>query len=290
MPLITEELKVPVTVVVLIGVALGTLVCGLPYLFYDAASPPIAVTSVALATAAAGLALFRPGVRWQIGAGAGVGVGLLIVIVAQIIVDTNRDPTSHNLWPFEIPIALVIGLPPAILGVLLGNFLRRNVPWPQLGGIVLVTLAVGGAAVSATATASDIVRVEALASKKVVALIVAQHAFRAAHPLRGYTCDLGELGVPFSGPITNTSVSYRLDGVIYRGRTAAVEGEYRYSLQCAGTPDPQELFVLTAFRAQPYGSRPLDFFCAGPDGAIRSIKSARLYFCFAEGRIVQNVN
>lgn len=288
MPLITEELKLPVTVVELIGVALGTLVCGLPYLFYDAASPPITVTSVALATAAAGLALFRPGVRWQIGAG--VGVGLLIVFVAQIIVDTNRDPTSHNLWPFEIPIALVIGLPPAILGVLLGNFLRRNVPWPQLGGIVLVTLAVGGAAVSATATASDIVRVEALASKKVVALIVAQHAFRAAHPLRGYTCDLGELGVPFSGPITNTSVSYRLDGVVYRGGTAAVEGEYRYSLRCAGKPDPQELFVLTAFRAQPYGSRPLDFFCAGPDGAIRSIKSARMYFCFAEGRIVQNVN
>jgi len=49
------------------------------------------------------------------------------------------------------------------------------------------------------------------------------------------------------------------------------------------------LFVLTA-RAQPVGSRPLDIFCAGPDGAIRSIKSGRLYFCFAEGRIVQNVN
>ena len=292
MPLITEELKLPVTVVELIGVALGTLVCGLPYLFYDAAFPPITVTSVALATAAAGLALFRPGVRWQIGAG--VGVGLLIVFVAQIIGDTNRDPTSHNLWPFEILIALVIGLPPAILGVLLGNFLRRNVPWPQLGGIVLVTLAVGGAAVSATATASDIVRVEALASKKVVALIVAQHAFRAAHPLRGYTCDLGELGVPFSGPITNNhpSASYRLDGVVYRGGTAAVEGEYRYSLQCAGKPDSQELFVLTAtLRANPPdGSRPLDIFCAGPDGAIRSIKSSRQIFCFAEGRIVQNVN
>ena len=218
-----------VTVVEFIGVALGTLVCGLPYLFYDATSPPITVTSMALAAAAAGLALFRPGVRWQIGAG--VGIGLLIVIVAQIIGDYNRDPT-HNLAPFEILIALVIGLPPAILGVFLGNFLRRNVPWPQLGGIVLVTLAVGGAAVSASATASDIVRVEALASKKVVALIVAQHAFRAAHRLRGYTCDLGELGGPFSGPITSNhpSESYRLDGVVYRGGTAAVEGEYRYSL------------------------------------------------------------
>jgi hypothetical protein len=195
------------------------------------------------------------------------------------------------LAPFEILGALVIGLPPAILGVLLGNLVRRKVPWRHLGGIVLVTLAVGIAAVSATATVSDIFRVEALALKKVVALIAAQHEFRAAHPLRGYTCDLGDLGEPFSGPITSNhpSESYRLDGVVYRGGTAAVESEYRYSLKCEGKPDPQELFVLTA-RAKPVGSRPLDIFCAGPDGAVRSTRSGRLYSCFAEGRIVQNVN
>ena len=68
-----------VTVVELIGMALGTLLCGLPYLFYGATSPPITITSVALAVAAAGLAMFRPGARWQ--TGAGVGIGLLVVIV-----------------------------------------------------------------------------------------------------------------------------------------------------------------------------------------------------------------
>jgi hypothetical protein len=215
----------------------------------------------------------------------------VVVIVVQIIVDYSRDPTSHNLAPFEILIALVIGLPPAILGVLLGRLVRRKVPRPQVSGIALVTLALGVAAVHARVTASDITRVEALALKKVVALIAAQHEFRAAHPLRGYTCDLGELGEPFSGTIKSNhpSESYRLDGVVYRSGTAAVEGEYRYSLKCEGKPDPQELFVLTA-RAQPVGSRPLDIFCAGPDGAIRSIRSGRLYSCCAEGRIVQNVN
>ena len=279
----------PVTVVELIGVALGTLVCGLPYLIYGATAPPIAITSVALAVAAVGLALLRPGARWQ--TGSGVGIGFVVVIVVQIIVDYSRDPTSHNLAPFEILIALVLGLPPAILGVLLGRLLTRKVPRPQVNGIALVTLALGAAAVHARVTASDITRVEALALKKVVALIAAQHEFRAAHPLRGYTCDLGELGEPFSGTITSNhpSESYRLDGVVYRGGTAAVEGEYRYSLKCEGKPDPQELFVLTA-RAQPVGSRPLDIFCAGPDGAIRSIRSGRLYSCCAEGRIVQNVN
>ena len=300
------------TAVELIGVALGTLVCGLPYLFYGAESPPITITSVALAIAAGGLALFRPGARWQ--TGGGVGLGFVVVVVVQIIVDYSRDPTSHNLAPFEILIALVIGLPPAILGVLLGRLVRRKVPRPEVSGIALVTLALGVAAVHARVTASDITRVKALAQNKVAALVAAQHAFRAAHPLRGYTCNLEELGVPFSGPIrtNHASESYRLGDVIYRGGTAGFEGEYRYSvkceqiecervrttsregeiqsaLKCKAKPDPQELFVLTA-RAQPVGSRPLDIFCAGPDGAIRSIRNGRLYSCFAEGRIVQKVN
>ena len=172
----------------------------------------------------------------------------------------------------------------------MGRLVRRKVLRPEISGMALVTLALGGAAVSAWVTASDMTRVEALALKKIAALIALQHEFRAAHPLRGYTCDLGVLDEPFSGPITSNhpSESYRLDEVVYRGGTAAVEGEYRYSLKCDGKPDPKELFVLTA-RAQPVGSRPLDIFCAGPDGAIRVVGSGRLYSCFAEGRIVQNV-
>jgi len=279
---------VAVTVVELIGVALGAFVAGLPYLFYGATFPPVAVTSAGLAVAAAGLALFRAGARWQ--TGGGVGLGLAAFVVAQIIVDYRRDPTSHNLAPFEIVIALVIGLPPAVLGVLAGNLARRKVPRPEIAGVGLVTLALGIAAVSARATASDILRVEALALKKVAALIAAQREFRAAHPARGYTCDLGALGEPLSGPIkeNHRSETYRLAGVIYRGGTAAFEGEYRYSLKCAGQPDPQELFILTA-RAEPRGSRPLRVFCAGPDGAIRSVESGRLYFCFTEGRILQGI-
>jgi hypothetical protein len=29
-------------------------------------------------------------------------VAALAFVVARIVVDTLRDPTSHNLWPFEI--------------------------------------------------------------------------------------------------------------------------------------------------------------------------------------------
>ena len=286
-----------VTVVELIGVGLGALVWGLSHLIYHAGAPSIAITWVALTVAAAGLALLRPGVRWQ--TGSGVGIGLLVVTAVQIIVDLIRDPTSHNLFPFEIVIALALGFPPAVLGVLLGNLVRRKVSAPQLGGIALVTLALGVAAVSAIATASDMNRMETLALKKIGALSAAQHAFRAAHPLRGFTCNLGELGVPFSDPINKNhpAESYRLGRVVYRGGTAVIEDGYRYSVKCAvacadnqpkyavkceDKPDPQELFILTA--------RPLDIFCAGPDGAIHSVRFGELYSCIAEGRIVETLN
>ena len=133
------------TLVKLIGVALGALLWNLPYLFYHAGSPHIAVTLVALSVTAAGLSLLCPGARWQ--TGSGVGLGPLVVIVVQIIVAYSRDPTSHNLAGLEIMAALVIGLPPTILGVLLGNFVRPKVSWPQFAGIVLMTLAMGGAVV-----------------------------------------------------------------------------------------------------------------------------------------------
>ena len=39
-------------------------------------------------------------------------------IVVRIVVDTQADPTSHNLWPFEVVVWSVLAL--AFLGVLVG--------------------------------------------------------------------------------------------------------------------------------------------------------------------------
>jgi len=36
--------------------------------------------------------------------------------VARIVIDTRRDPTSHNLWPFEIVLGTAVAL--AALGLL----------------------------------------------------------------------------------------------------------------------------------------------------------------------------
>lgn len=39
-------------------------------------------------------------------------------IAVRIVVDTQADPTSHNLWPFEVFLSSILSL--AFLGVLLG--------------------------------------------------------------------------------------------------------------------------------------------------------------------------
>jgi len=46
-------------------------------------------------------------------------------VMARVVVDTMRDPTSHNLWPFEAVIALVVGLAGAVPGALVGSAIRR---------------------------------------------------------------------------------------------------------------------------------------------------------------------
>jgi hypothetical protein len=47
------------------------------------------------------------------------------VVMARVLVDGLRDPTSHNLWPFEVAIALVLGLASVLPGVGAGLVLRR---------------------------------------------------------------------------------------------------------------------------------------------------------------------
>jgi hypothetical protein len=46
-------------------------------------------------------------------------------VMARVVVDTMRDPTSHNLWPFELVIAFMVGLAGTVPGTLLGSVLRR---------------------------------------------------------------------------------------------------------------------------------------------------------------------
>ena len=59
-----------------------------------------------------------------------VGAAVPAPILARIAVDTAKDPTTHNLWPFKVIIATVIGVLCSSAGTLVGClpalFSRRN--------------------------------------------------------------------------------------------------------------------------------------------------------------------
>ena len=50
-----------------------------------------------------------------------VGASAPAAIMARVVVDTSKDPTSHNLWPFEFVIAAFVGLACAAGGALLAT-------------------------------------------------------------------------------------------------------------------------------------------------------------------------
>jgi hypothetical protein len=49
-------------------------------------------------------------------------------VVGRVVIDTAADPTSHNLWPFEVVLAVVVSVPPICVGGLLAWVVRRTTP------------------------------------------------------------------------------------------------------------------------------------------------------------------
>ena len=80
----------------------------------------VAVGVVALMARAFGLGRF-----WKVWLLIAATVPLAVLV--RVIVETSRDPSSHNLWPFEIAIAAGLGLACSLAGTLLGSlFLLRS--------------------------------------------------------------------------------------------------------------------------------------------------------------------
>jgi len=54
-----------------------------------------------------------------------VGSAMPAAILARVEVETARDPTSHNLWPFEVIIAAAVGVLCSSAGALAGSLFER---------------------------------------------------------------------------------------------------------------------------------------------------------------------
>lgn len=55
-----------------------------------------------------------------------VAAALPASVFARVVVEGLRDPSSHNLWPLEIVIALLLGFACALAGALAGLLIDKS--------------------------------------------------------------------------------------------------------------------------------------------------------------------
>lgn len=53
-----------------------------------------------------------------------VGAAAPAAVITRVMYETSADPTSHNLWPFEVVIAAFVGFCVSLVGSILGGLLR----------------------------------------------------------------------------------------------------------------------------------------------------------------------
>ena len=253
-----------------VGLVVGAVICSLPYLLYSAQFPPLAITAIALMLASTGLAVMRPSDKWR--SGIAVGAGILVPMVTIIAIDLQRDPTSHNLFPFEIVFGLAVAMPGALLGAWLGGFIGRVTAVPALVGGVITAIGVLTAAAHVPFVFTERAAGEAGARTKLRALVTAQNRFPASDRRGGYTCNLKELGQTFDAPV-QWHKPYRPVEGIYGGGTWAPAGGYEFMLLCPKKGPRSDRFRLAA--APVRGTLGRWAYCAEADGAIRQVNRSQ---------------
>ncbi len=110
------------------GFVLALLVVGLPYwlLPYRQLNLPDALLSPGLLV----VAMLATAVRIASGRGwwrvtLRIGAAVPAAVMLRVLVEVARVPSSHNLWPFELVIALLLGGAVAAGGALFGSLLAR---------------------------------------------------------------------------------------------------------------------------------------------------------------------
>ncbi|HEX5132303.1 MAG TPA: hypothetical protein VFX92_07440 [Candidatus Krumholzibacteria bacterium] len=106
------------------GLAVALLVVGIPYwrVPYSHVSLPDTLMGGELVVVALIAALVRRVGRCRVVPSLlAIGLAVPAAVVIRIVVETATDPTTHNLFPFEIVIASVVGLIASGVGVLAGS-------------------------------------------------------------------------------------------------------------------------------------------------------------------------
>lgn len=251
----------------IIGLVVGAVICSLPYLLYSAQFPPVAITAIALMLASLGLAIIRPSDKWR--SGLAVGAGILVPMATVIAIDLQRDPTSHNLLPFEFGFGLAVAMPGALLGAWLGGFNARGAI-PALAGAIITAVGVLIAALHVPLVFAERAADELAAREKVEALVAAENRILVAND-GAYTCDLRKLGQAFDTPVRRHAPSRPVGG-IYKTGTWATAGDYDVVLLC-DQRNRGNRFLLTI--APHRGALGRWAYCAEADGVIRRVRQGQ---------------
>ena len=113
----------------LLAVLPGVLACGIPlwplaYREVSLGARPAPGTWILLAAVAGAVAFRILGRGFWTSVGA-VVAGFAIAVLGRVVVETAADPTTHNLFPFEVAYAMAIAFPGAAAGAFLPWVLRR---------------------------------------------------------------------------------------------------------------------------------------------------------------------
>lgn len=112
--------------VLALAFAASFLAVGVPYwrLAYAQASLPDGLLGPGLAVVAVLAAVVRVVGRAGLWRTVRVlGSAVPAAVMARVVYEVLGDPSSHNLWPFELVIAAAVGFPTALAGALVGGLL-----------------------------------------------------------------------------------------------------------------------------------------------------------------------
>jgi len=107
---------------------LGFLGAGIPYWLipYHQVNLPSALISPGLILVVVAALLLRAALAmpfWKIVRF--MGSTLAVAVLGRVLVEGIRDPSSHNLWPFEVAIALVLGFACSLVGAAVGSLVVK---------------------------------------------------------------------------------------------------------------------------------------------------------------------
>lgn len=111
----------------LIAFVICYLAIGIPYwqLSYSSVSLPDSLYGIGLLLMFVCTVLFCSRGMGFLWAATIMGLCAPLVVATRIVVDIARDSSTHNLFPFELAIAIIVGFSVAGLGAAVGVLFRR---------------------------------------------------------------------------------------------------------------------------------------------------------------------